>query len=695
MHSNQIYFLSFNLFSKSINLTGIIFVLILCYKKTGLTMNYKILLLLLSLVTNIFAQGFLRVDGKKIINDNGEIILKGIGLGGWMLMEGYMFKTSEFANAEYQIKEKIIDVIGEDKTEEFFDYFHQNFITEADIDRIAQWGFNSIRLPMHYNKLIPEDQPGVYLEKGFKYIDDLLTWCEKNELYLILDLHAAPGGQSDEPISDYNPNKPSLWESEFNKERTINLWREIARRYSEKEWIGGYDLINETKWDLGNNNAPLRDLMIRITEAIREVDSNHIVFIEGNWFATNFIGLPPAWDDNLVWSFHKYWNENSQSAIQSYLTLREQTNRPLWLGESGENSNVWFTRCIKLMEDNNIGWAWWPLKKIESIAGPLSAKMTNGYKKLLDYWKGSGSKPSQTDAFNYLIEQVDQLKLENCTYRPDVIDAMIRLPMDETSFPFKDHTIPGKIFFTDYDLGPLSVAYFDNNYHNIGREGQTVYNTGYEYRNDGVDIEKCSDFITNGYNVGWIESAEYLTYTVNIAQTGTYKLSLRISAMNSGGKILIYLDDSPLTSMIDVPVTGGWQNWNTLNYGNVELPAGIHKITVKFFFGGFNVNFLEFEEVSVKVEDDDLKLNFNLEQNYPNPFNGTTTINYSIPIDTSVEIVIYDSTGKRITTLMNEEQIAGKHSIIWETNEIASGVYFLSLKSGQGNFAVKKALLIK
>lgn len=661
-------------------------------------MKLKIIPLFILLIifsTDAAAQGFLKVEGQKIVNDNGEYILKGIGLGGWMLMEGYMFKTSGFANAEHEIREKIVNVVGDIKADEFFDYLHQNFVTEGDIDEIAEWGFNSIRLPMHYNKLTPEDQPGVYLEEGFEYIDNLLKWCKKNEMYLILDLHAAPGGQSDEPISDYDSEKPSLWESEQNKERTIDLWRVLAERYADEEWIGGYDLINEPKWDLGNDNAPLRELMVDITNAIREVDTNHIVFIEGNWFATNFNGLAPAWDDNLVWSFHKYWNVNTKSAIQGYLDLRAQTNRPLWLGETGENSNVWFTDCARLMEENNIGWAWWPLKKIESIAGPLSAEMTEGYSDLLDFWNGQGSKPSPEVAFNSLIEQLDKLKLANCRFQPGVVDALIRQTEEETSIPFKEHSIPGKVFFTEYDMGPLSVAYFDQDYHNIQTDDQSTYNSGYTFRNDGVDIEECSDVITNGYNVGWIESGEYLTFTVDVAATGTYSLSTRVAANESGGKVIFYVDNVAITSLVEIPITGGWQNWNTLNIGDVELTQGQHIITVKLYFGGFNINYFELRDKNTDVQDDKIKLNFNLEQNYPNPFNSQTQIGYTIPKSTDVNLTVFDSTGRKVTTLVDKFQEAGDYRIAWKLDELTSGVYFYSLNTSAGYNSVKKALFLK
>lgn len=642
----------------------------------------------------IIASGFLRAEDKKIVNDEGEILLRGIGLGGWLLQEGYMLKTSGFANAEHEIKKHIQEVLGDELTEQFYDYYHDNFVVKEDIDQIAEWGFNSIRLPFSYKRLTPPDQPGVYLEEGFQRIDKLLEWCEANELYLILDMHACPGGQSDEPISDYNSDELSLWESEENKQRTIDLWVKLAERYKDEKWIGGYDLINEPKWDLGPNNAPLRELYIDITNAIREVDSNHIIFIEGNWFATDFNGLTPPWDDNMVYSFHKYWNENTTTSIQNYLSLRENHNVPLWHGESGENSNVWFRDCIKLYEDNNIGWAWWPLKKIESIAGPLSADMTPGYQKLLNYWKGSGSKPTAQQGFQYLTEQVDELKLENCTFRPGVIDAMFRQITDDSIVPLKDNEIPGRIFCADYDLGLFNQAYFDKDYQNINGPGGDAYNLGHQYRNDGVDIEECSDDITNGYNVGWIDSGEFLKFTVNFKEEGKYKIVFRVSGSNSGGKVQLYLDGAALTGQIDVPVTGGWQNWETLNLGDYNLPGGEHTLMVRFFFGGFNANYLEFSKTTTDVDESTgSKLDFKLEQNYPNPFNGFTTINYTIPERTFVELNIFDTTGQKLERLVQKEQNKGNYRISWNSQGISSGVYYYKLTAGDYSETRKLVLL--
>jgi endoglucanase len=195
-----------------------------------------------------------------------------------------------------------------------------------------------------------------WLDTGFKLADSLLAWCKANRMYLILDLHASPGGQGkDANISDADPAKPSLWESRANQQKAVALWRKLAERYAKEPWIGGYDLLNEPNWTFEGKdkngkqdtaNTPIWELYKEITRAVREVDTNHMVIIEGNGWGNNYNGFPGSWDDNLVMSFHKYWNPNTQEAIARFLALREQYGLPLWLGESGENNDQWFRECV-------------------------------------------------------------------------------------------------------------------------------------------------------------------------------------------------------------------------------------------------------------------------------------------------------------------------------------------------------------
>ena len=401
---------------------------------------------LLALVSNsqsaeAQSAGFLRARDARIVDGAGrEVILRGMGLGGWMLQEGYMLGVNK-EGTQHSIKARITDLVGPEDCAKFYQLWLQNHMTRADVELLAQSGFNSVRLPMHYNLFTPpiEAEPvkgqNTWLNTGFELTDSLLAWCRANRLYLILDLHAAPGGQGrDANISDYDSTKPSLWESEANRQKTVALWRKLAERYANETWIGGYDLLNEPNWTFegkdkngkeDTSNKPIWDLYQAITKAIREVDTNHLIIIEGNGWGNNYQGFPGPWESNIVFSFHKYWNPNTPDTIARFIALRDKYHLPIWLGESGENNNLWFRECVALMETNHIGWAWWPYKKVESGSCVLTVKRPAGFKQIVDYWNGRGSRPSRDVAARGLFELAENLKAENCRTNLDVVRALI------------------------------------------------------------------------------------------------------------------------------------------------------------------------------------------------------------------------------------------------------------------------------
>ena len=567
--------------------------------------------LLLSIAS--FGQGFLHRDGQKIVDGQGQnVLLRGLGLGGWMVQEGYMLQTQSFASPQYAIKQKIQEVIGDEGTKEFYAAYKANGITKRDIDSLAAWGFNSVRLPMHYNLYTPaieEEKNGeiTWLEEGFTMTDNLLKWCADNKMYLILDLHAAPGGQgNDAAISDYDTTKPSLWQSEANQKKMIALWKKLAERYKDNTWMGAYDIINEPNWNFtGTNkngcdetsNAPLRALMIEVTKAIREVDNNHLIFIEGNCWGNNYEGIFPLWDENMALSFHKYWNYNTTASIQKMLDYRTQYNVPIWLGESGENSNVWFKEALSLVEKNNIGWAFWPMKKIENIAGVTSVTKIPEYDVLLKYWKDGGEKPSAAFAKKALITMADNYKMENVTVKPDVIDAMFRQVQTDDTKPYKKHLIPGKIQATHYDLGTNEIAYSDKDFVNYRVEtgNYDQWNKGNTMRNDGVDILPSKEKESNGYQVSFIEDGEWLQFTTEVAKTKSYKVAIRYSSEKTTGKIHLELENGKKTQSIVLPATGGNDNYKTATLSGVNLNSGINKIKLVFETGDFNLVYIDFK----------------------------------------------------------------------------------------------------
>lgn len=577
---------------------------------SGLRRSFFLALMAALTLNHLNAQGFLHTEGKRIVDGKGEnVLLRGIGLGGWMLQEGYMLRVNG-QGQQNKIRSRIAELIGDANTEQFYNAWLSNHTRKIDIDSMKAWGFNSVRLPIHFNLYtLPIDKepvPGenTWLEKGFQMTDSLLAWCKANQIYLVLDLHAAPGGQgNDLNISDRDANKPSLWENEENQKKTIALWKKLAQRYANEPWIGGYDILNEPNWgfeDLTNDknglkekkNGPLRRLMVDITKAIREVDKKHIIIIEGNGWGNNYNGILPIWDDNMVLSFHKYWNYNNQASIQHILNTRDQYNVPVWLGETGENSNVWFTEAIHLLESNNIGWSWWPLKKMGNN-NPMQILSNSNYDKILAYWSGRGPKPTAEEAFDGVMKLASSAKLENTVIKKDVIDAMFRQPFSAEAVPFKSNLINKAAILNavDYDLGKSGIAYFDNDtadYHvSTGKRGSS--NRGSAYRNDGVDI-KADSVIKNTFYVTNFEKGEWLQYTVVVKKKGAYNMRITCSSRLPAGKFSISTDQRVQTS-IKAKEPGKWQ---TIVVKEIHLSKGINKLRLIVDEGEFDLKTIEF-----------------------------------------------------------------------------------------------------
>ena len=557
--------------------------------------------ILLFLATHLIYSQNLSTLGPYLKDDNSNnVILRGINLGGWMLQEPYLFQFTGAADSQHEFKEKLVEFIGQENTDNFYNAWYENFITQEDVDSLASHGYNSIRLPMHYNlfTLPIQDEPvsgeNTWLDLGFSMVDNLLDWCESNSMYLILDLHAAPGGQGfGSDINDYNPNLPSLWESEENKNKTIALWGKLAERYSDEPWIGGFDLLNETHWDLAENE--LRNFYIDVTNEIRQHDQNHVIFIEGNGYANDFSGLTPPWDDNMVYSFHKYWSFND--SLDWVTWIRNEYSVPLWMGEGGENSNQWFTEAIKVFEENYIGWAFWPWKKLESISAPYAIPTNSNYQSLINYFRGESSAPSIENAVSGLMQLAEDSHISNNRFQKDVVDAMIRQVNSNETLPFNgQNNIPGILYASDYDLGAMNYAYSDSDYatYHINTDNFQAWNQGWQYRNDGVDIENSSDTDGNGFQVGFTSEDEWLIFSVEIQESGFYNIVTRY-ASTSSGIFSMELDGIPIVDNIILYNTGSYSNFvNKLTQG-IYLPEGTFKLKMKMVTGGYNLSTVNFD----------------------------------------------------------------------------------------------------
>ena len=245
-------------------------------------------------------QALLVVKGDKLVNGKGEIVrLRGFGLGGMLHMENFI---DGYPGNEEAFRDVMLKALGQEKYELFFDTFYRNYFTEQDARYIASLGLNLVRIPINYRQFEDDMNPRVIKPEGFKYLDRVIRLCAEQGIYTIIDLHALPGYQNQHWHSDNPTHKALLWKHKDFQDRTVVLWEALASHYRDEPWVAGYDLINEPADPTGERVVPL---FRRLMEAVRKVDPDHILFIEGNTYAREFDGFDPNWN-NVVYTNHDY-----------------------------------------------------------------------------------------------------------------------------------------------------------------------------------------------------------------------------------------------------------------------------------------------------------------------------------------------------------------------------------------------------
>lgn len=321
------------------------------------------------------AKDFLKVNGPDIVDSKGEkFYIKGTNLGNWLNPEGYMFGFQRTSSA-HMIDEALRELVGPTEARRFWQNFKDNYITEADFRFIAEKGANTIRVPFNYRMFTDEDYMGLNdAGEGFRRLDDCVRWARKNGVRLILDMHDCPGGQTGDNIDD-SYGYPWLMTDTVAQQQFVDIWRRIAEHYADEDVILGYELANEpvaTYWEgveRDRLNAALEPLYKRATAAIREVDPNHIILLGGpQW--NSYFGNFTDWtfDDNIMYTCHRYGGPATAEAIASYIEFRDKTNRPMYMGELGHNTDEWMSDFVDAMRANNIGYTFWPYKKIGDSA---------------------------------------------------------------------------------------------------------------------------------------------------------------------------------------------------------------------------------------------------------------------------------------------------------------------------------------
>ena len=387
-----------------------------------------------------FTQVHFTVKGKNIIGPNGKSFrLKGTNLGNWLVPEGYMFAFKDVSSPRL-INQTLTELVGPDAITKFWKKYLDVYITEVDIHYLKSIGMNSIRIPFNYRLFTNENYMGGNdSTRGFLYLDRTINWCKKEKLYVILDMHCAPGGQTGDNIDD-GDGYPFLFENEQSRILCTDIWKRIAAHYKNETTIIGYDLLNEPiahYFDKEKLNPLLEPLYKKITKAIRMVDKNHILFLGGAQWDSNFQPFGPPFDSKLVYTFHKYWTSPTREVIKEYLDFSDKYNVPIYCGETGENEDAWVETFRKMLDSTNIGWHFWPYKKINNTRGIVTFNQPPNYDSVIAYANTPRNnfddirkhRPSNTTEIKKALDDfLENCRFKNCTQNTGYIKALGFIP---------------------------------------------------------------------------------------------------------------------------------------------------------------------------------------------------------------------------------------------------------------------------
>lgn len=379
---------------------------------------------------------FVSIDGVNLVKPDGEkLYIRGTNLGNWLNPEGYMFGFSK-TNSGRMINEMLCEMVGPDYVADFWQKFKDNYVTRKDIEFIASTGANTIRLPFHYKLFTNEDYMGLNnAGEGFARIDSAITWCRDNGLYLILDMHDCPGGQTGDNIDD-SYGYPWIFESEKSQQQFCDIWRTIAARYKNEPVILGYELMNEPIPHYMDNKEELETMLEplykRGVAAIREVDTNHIILLGGSRWNGNFKPFTDwKFDGKIMYTCHRYGSEPTAEAIGEIIAFRDSTGLPMYMGEIGHNSDEWQRKFCDVMEQNNIGYTFWPYKKIDQSC-IMGIKRPADWDTIVAFSEADRStyaamrhaRPCQVQARQILDQWLENVKAENCIPQVSYIESI-------------------------------------------------------------------------------------------------------------------------------------------------------------------------------------------------------------------------------------------------------------------------------
>ena len=503
---------------------------------------------------------FLHTSGHDMINETGQkVYLKGVGLGNWLLPEGYMWKFGPSGDRPRKIEKVVSDLIGKEKAEHFWKEFRKNYITEADIKRIAELGFNSVRPALNSRLFLTEAENPVFVEEGFQLMDSLISWCTKHKIYVIIDMHGAPGGQTGANIDDSPKDLPELFIDTKYQDQLVSLWVKIAERYKDEPTVAAYDLLNEPLPINTGSADKYKHLLVplykRITSEIRKVDQKHMITLEGFNWSNDWSAFDKPFDSNVFYQFHYYcWNKpDNLNDIDYFIKKRKELNTPMWVGETGEKGNTIYWGTSQYFEANNIGFSFWPWKKMATENTPYSIKKPDNWD-LIAAYTNAGPKPDKEiaeKAFNQLLENI---KLANCVYFEDVTNSIF-------------NRIPGKIETENFGHQGFNRSYFVLDTLKMSSQYRIKEPVQIKLKDSDAESFLSEQIIE-------LQETEWVVYNFQNLADRNYQFTIKAAADIVPARIIIELNDRKF----DFTIIN--KDWTEVTVGDFYLGAGENKVRI-------------------------------------------------------------------------------------------------------------------
>lgn len=342
--------------------------------------------------------GLVQAFNRSLYDSNGDkIVLEGVNFGNIFLQEGWLspfaleplknkdgsyvkdkdgyiqypeFTEEDFRNGLYSNPN-----CGKENFDEWFDYYFHSWVNEEDYDLLVELELNTIRLPIYWRNLLNDDFTRKDDSVAFKYIDNVIEKAKEHDLYVVLDLHGAPGSQNGDEHSGIVGQGANFWHNQDYINSAVTFWEFVVDHYQNvrpdlSATIATYDILNEpTYTDKGITTRECWKVFDVIYDSIRNKNDNHVITIEGCW---SFDGLPNPKDykwDNVQYSYHLYNFNNANVTYDLFYLYHDfhnmfrNYNIPVYIGEFTyfEDKDQWY-RGFEIFEDRNYSWTVWNYK---------------------------------------------------------------------------------------------------------------------------------------------------------------------------------------------------------------------------------------------------------------------------------------------------------------------------------------------